>query len=177
MRGKNNIANGRNTPPEAFPDVLQDAVYSDDYVMQQNEQNMIAHLLTKARIWKDQMDKVRKKFIEKGGKMETISSDSAMCLQLKESSIYASGKKIKVKYTKADGESVHRLLNAALKAYIQEYRIESAISNLERAAELMLSLHLVRGLAEKGDLAAGVPATLDEILRGHIVWDDNDAQV
>ena len=173
MRTKSNIGLGRSTPPEAFPDVLQDALYSDDYVLQMAEQNMIVHLLTRARLISDQMDKVRRSFILKGGQMELVAG--GMKLSINDNFVFVSPEKYDSSYTKKAGESVRKLLRAAMRAYLQEYRIERAIKNLERYRDLMLGMHLTRGVARIAEAGMEIPTTLDEMARGHIVWDDEDA--
>ena len=39
----------------------------------------------------------------------------------------------------------------------------------------MDSMHTVNGLQKVADAAMDIPATFDEIARGKIIWDDEDA--
>ena len=170
MRKKNNIGSGTATPPEAFPETLQDALYSDDYVMHEMELQAIQRVIITAKRWKVNMEVIRNNFAEAGGKVK--EENGGMLFELAGESIFVSDKDHKVHFVK--GSKTRMLLKAVIRAELCRYQPDIAIEKLESAKREINNIHLVRGHKKVADLAAAVGATLDEIARGKLVWNEEE---
>ena len=172
MRNKNNIGTGQSTPPEAYPNVLQDALYSDDYELQMLELQAFDALINRAKLWDKKFAETRAAFAAAGG---TVTEENGgLRFQLKDQAIFVSDDDLKVSYKKKGSIDDRKILNAAMRATICEFYPQEAIINLSEARKRLLNIHLIKGTKMAVDDARKNAVTLDEILRGKIIWNDEE---
>jgi len=173
MRRKNNIGTGDSTPPEAFPAILQDALYSDDYEMQVVEQQMVDKLIARAHQWDAHMIKVRRVFREVGGRVE-YDDTGGIKFTLNGQEIYVSAEDYKTHFKPKRPIEERKLLLNIVRATLCEYDPARAIENLQLAAGRMKNIHLIRGTAKVADAAIAAAVTLDELARGQLIWEEDE---
>jgi len=172
MRRKNNIGDGQQTPPEAFPNILQDALYSDDYEMQELELQLIDKLIATAQRWDIQMQKTRKAFHDAGGIMEYVDAGIKFLLHGQE--IFVSAEDYKTHFKPKRPKNERKLLMAIVRAVLCEFDPQKAIYNLKTGRDRMLNIHLIRGTKKVADEALKNSATLDELARGQLIWEEDE---
>jgi len=173
MRKKSNIASGSATPPEAFPSVLQDALYTDDYELQMMELQAFEHLINRAKTWDEQLKKTREAFAAAGGKV--TEEQDGLAFTLNGQGAFFSDETFKVHYRVKGSKEDRVMIMAAIRAHVCEFLPRQAIDSLTGGMHRLLNMHLVRGSKKVADEAMKNASTLDELARGQIIWDDENA--
>jgi hypothetical protein len=166
------MADGQSTPPEAFPNILQDALYSDDYEMQAAELQAFDKLIATAQRWDAMMKKTREAFAAAGGLTER--TDAGVRFLLHGQEIFVSPDEYKAVFRPKPPKKERKLLLAVVRAELCQYDPEKAISNLKIGRDRMLNIHLIRGTKKLADAALTISATLDELARGQLIWEEDE---
>lgn len=169
---RNKMSHTGDNGPEPYPELVQDALYNDDYELAEAEQQAFEVILTAARLKKKRMEDTRREFAARGGVMTETPERLTVTLG-KESMTVTKGTFapiFKIGGTTRDRKLLRNMIRATLYA---DYP-DKTITAVQEGKSNLLNIHLMRGLAKVADESIKYSANLDEMARGAMIWSDED---
>jgi len=170
MRSKFNIKRNDHTDPEPVPDILQNALYNDDYILSQAEVAAAEGILQSLNLWLEIFQMTRNEFNLRGGTSEFADDTLSFTLNEQSMSVSKDGY-FKPCYKIGGSEIERRLLKMRLIAELYEPTILERIKNVNGLVEDVIHVHSSRGAAIVADASMEHGANLDEVARGALMKD------
>ena len=173
MRSKFNLSKlGRDhTDPDPLPDILQNALYNDDYILSQAETQVLEGIHTSLKTWMDLFAITRAEYDARNGTMELTAENLWFTLNGQSMAVSKDGR-VKSDFKIGGSETDRRFLKMRMTAEIYEQIIKERMENIRNLIDIVVHVHSSKGAWRVVNASIEHAQNLDEISRGALIYDD-----
>lgn len=173
MRSKQNLRRSKDGEPEPHPDILQNALFSDDFAESQAE----IQALDQVAKWLDSViesfEDTLREFDDRGG---TITYENlSIRLDLEDQSVYLDSKgRFKPEFKVGGNKKNRDLMKKVIRAELNMDEAKRRLKDVKGAMDFVVNVHTIRGTQGVIDESMKHAANLDEISRGALIAEELD---
>jgi len=171
MRSKFNLKNYKYSDPEPLPDVLQNALFNDDYILSQSEVQILDGINDTLKAWIEIFAETRVQFEARGGTVELMADKATFKLKDQVMTLTKDGV-FKPEYKIGRYDIDRRLIKMRMIAEFYEPTIRNRIKNIKELTDIVTHVHTSRGAWRVVNASIEHAENLEELSRGTLMWDD-----
>jgi len=177
MRFKANLRRNKPGDPEPHPDILQNALFSDDFRESEAEIQALDQFSKWLGSVIESFEATLKEFEMKGGKLEYKKENDrgSITLTLGDQSVYLNGRgDVKTVFKVGGNKNDRDLMKKVMRAEICLDEAKKRMVDIKGAMDFVINVHTIRGMQKVIDETMKHATNLDEISRGALIAEELD---